>query len=124
MLGACPGDGAEPRSTRPWQVAEFGPRIHGIHLDGECVGGTCFALFAAQLTTDRAVRVRGMSRVRCRVAPDDHAGIAVAERLGMSFEGVGRGHLPHRGRRPIPEVRSVLAEERTAGPQRPAYIGT
>ncbi|HSX96555.1 MAG TPA: GNAT family protein, partial [Streptomyces sp.] len=183
MLGAGLGNGAELRSTEPWQAAEFaafvdrvradidpwlpwvreitdtesarswlqgmadsqakdGPRIYGIHLDGKLVGGTCFALFepatglcelgvwlapegrgrglatkAAHTMTDWAVRVRGMSRVQWRVAPDNHSSIAVAKRLGMSFEGVMRGYLPHHGRRLDLEVWSVLAEEWTAGLQ-------
>ena len=111
-------------------------RIYGIWTDGVLVGGVLFRLMdvehgtaeagcwlepsavgrglvtrAARVIIDWAVEERGIHRVEWRVAAANRASIAVAERLGMTRDGVLRGSYLHRGTRYDIEVWSVLAPE-------------
>lgn len=117
------------------QAADSG-RIYGIWLDGALVGGTLFRVFdtasgvcevgvwlspeaqgqglvnrAARCVIDWAVDVRGMARVEWRVDATNTRSIAVAERLGMTRDGVLREVFPLNGVRIDLEVWSVLAHE-------------
>jgi ribosomal-protein-serine acetyltransferase len=108
-------------------------RIYGIWLDGRLVGGTLFRIFevasgvcelgvwlapAAQgrgLVT-RAARhmidwafARGLQRVEWYCAVDNKPSIAVAQRLGMTREGVLRSAFLVNGTRQDVEVWSLLA---------------
>ncbi|CAM3713751.1 GNAT family N-acetyltransferase [Kibdelosporangium persicum] len=116
-------------------------RIYGIWIDGKLMGGTLFRVFNAEngvcevgvwldpdaagrglVTTavrhmiDWAVCVRGMSRVEWRCSPDNERSIAVAQRLGMTLEGVLRSEYPIGGIRQDAQVWSVLASEWPARP--------
>ncbi|MGH8833929.1 MAG: GNAT family N-acetyltransferase [Actinomycetes bacterium] len=71
---------------------------------------------AARYLTDWAIRVRGMSRVEWHVDPRNERSRAVAQRLGMTFEGVLRSAHPLAGERQDMEVWSVLADEWIAEP--------
>ncbi|MGW7463324.1 GNAT family N-acetyltransferase [Streptomyces xantholiticus] len=109
-------------------------RIYGIRFDRRLVGGVLFpAMDAAQgvceagcwlepsaagrglvtravtVIIDWVVEERGFHRVEWHVAPANTASIAVAERLGMSREGVLRESYLYRGRRQDTEIWSVLA---------------
>jgi RimJ/RimL family protein N-acetyltransferase len=93
-------------------LAHDGPRIYGIWADGVLVGGVMFVAFSAAAGVcevgcwsepageghghiTAAVReilryafeVRGMHRVEWRCRSDNDRSIAVAGRLGMTFEG-------------------------------------
>jgi RimJ/RimL family protein N-acetyltransferase len=120
-------------------------RIFGIWLDGTLVGGVMLRLMdtaagtceagcwlepsaAGRGLVTRAVRVmidwavfeRGLHRVEWQVSSANTASIRVAERLGMTKEGVLRESYPYRGVRHDMEVWSVLAPEwRAAREQRP-----
>lgn len=90
-------------------------RIYGIWVKGELVGGTLFRIFdttagfcelgvwlspaaqgrglvsrAAQAMIDWAVGARGLRRVEWRVFPENTPSIAVAKRLGFTYEGTLR----------------------------------
>jgi len=111
-------------------------RLYGIWLDGRLVGGVMLRVFDSANGTceagcwlepdasgrglvTRAVRVlidwafekRGMHRVEWHVASENRPSIKVAERLGMSREGVLRGNYLYKGVRQDTEIWSVLAEE-------------
>ncbi|MEV0849867.1 GNAT family protein [Streptomyces sp. NPDC049954] len=118
------------------QRAADGGRIYGLWLDGLLVGGVLFRLFDAAAGTcevgcwleprgvgrglvTRAVRVlidwaveeRGIHRVEWVAASANTASLKVAERLGMTREGVLRESHLHRGVRYDTEIWSVLAPE-------------
>ncbi|MFC0106663.1 GNAT family N-acetyltransferase [Kibdelosporangium aridum] len=111
-------------------------RIYGIWVAGKLMGGTLFRTFdasngtceigvwldpdaaghglitrAARHMIDWAVCVRGMSRVEWRCSPENERSIAVAQRLGMTLEGVLRSEYPINGTRQDAQVWSVLASE-------------
>lgn len=111
-------------------------RWYGIWLDGGLVGGIAFVHFdvkrrvceigawlepAAEgrgLVTRSAVRLmgwafgsRGMNRVEWRVVTSNLPSIAVAERLGMTYEGTLRQVFPGIDDLQDVEVWAMLAEE-------------
>ncbi len=111
-------------------------RLYGIRLDGRLVGGVLFRVFdtasgtceagcwlepaasgrglvtrAVRVIVDWAVDVRGMHRVEWLVASGNRPSINVAERLGMTLEGVQRENDPYRGVRQDTEIWAVLAPE-------------
>jgi ribosomal-protein-serine acetyltransferase len=117
------------------QAADTG-RLHGIWLDGTLVGGVLFRRFEAErgnceigcwleaaaegrgLVTrasrkliDWAFGVRGMHRVEWVASSANRRSVAVAERLGMTREGVLREAYPYRGKRHDEEIWAVLARE-------------
>ncbi|ONK15662.1 GNAT family protein [Streptomyces sp. MP131-18] len=116
--------------------AADGPRIYGIRLSGELVGGMIFRLFdaaqgscelgawlapeaqgrglvtrAAGAMIDWAVGARGLSRVEWLVSPANGPSIAVAKRLGMTHEGTLRSVFEMDGKRHDLELWAVLEEE-------------
>ncbi|MEU4999554.1 GNAT family protein [Streptomyces sp. NPDC021622] len=117
------------------QAADTG-RLYGIWLDGTLVGGVLFRIFdtatescevgvwlepsatgrgliskAARILIDWAVDERGMHRVEWMASSANHRSIALAERLGMTKDGVLRESFPWQGVRHDMEVWSVLAPE-------------
>jgi RimJ/RimL family protein N-acetyltransferase len=111
-------------------------RIYGIWLDGTLVGGTLFRTFDAKMGTcevgvwlepagvgkglitaavrhmiEWAVCVRGISRVEWRCDIRNERSVAVAERLGMTKEGVLRSEYTLNGTRQDAAVYSLLASE-------------
>lgn len=111
-------------------------RIYGIWVENELVGGVLFRVMdlqrgtaeagcwlepkaagrglvtrAARAIIDWAVRERGVHRVEWVAATANAPSIAVAQRLGMSKEGVLRQAYPYRGVRHDMEVWSMLAPE-------------
>jgi ribosomal-protein-serine acetyltransferase len=113
--------------------------IYGIWSDGRLVGGTLFPSFdtktqvceigvwlapeaqgrglitrAARLLADWAVRERGMIRVEWLTSTANERSKAVAQRLGMTLEGVTRSSYVLAGERQDMEIWSVLANEWTA----------
>ncbi|MEU0136113.1 GNAT family protein [Streptomyces sp. NPDC006296] len=117
------------------QAADSG-RLYGIWLDGTLVGGVLFRTFeakngtceigcwleaaaegrglvtrAARILIDWAVDVRGMHRVEWVASSANRRSLAVAERLGMTREGVLREAYPYRGKRHDEEIWAVLAPE-------------
>jgi ribosomal-protein-serine acetyltransferase len=64
---------------------------------------------------DWAIEVRGIHRVDWWASTRNTPSIAVAERLGMTKEGVARDAYLHRGERHDMEIWSVLAPEWRAG---------
>jgi RimJ/RimL family protein N-acetyltransferase len=123
------------------QAADSG-RLYGIWLDGKLVGGMMFRLFdaaagnceagcwlepsvvgrglvmrACRVLIDWAVDERGIHRVNWLVSSANTASIKVAERLGMTRDGVLREEYLYRGVRQDTEVWSVLAPEWRQGRQ-------
>ncbi|MFE6667159.1 GNAT family N-acetyltransferase [Streptomyces sp. NPDC057697] len=117
------------------QAADTG-RIYGIWLEDTLVGGVMFPVFdaesgnceigcwlepagqgrglitrAARELIDWAFRVRGMYRVEWDASAANTASIAVAERLGMTRDGVLRQNYLYRGERHDSEIWSLLAPE-------------
>ncbi|MPZ82393.1 MAG: GNAT family N-acetyltransferase [Actinophytocola sp.] len=117
-------------------------RIYGTWVDGKLVGGVLFrtmdvehgnaeagcwlepsavgrglATRAARVIIDWAIEERGTHRVEWLVSAANQASIAVAQRLGMTKDGVLRECYPRRGERHDVEVWSVLAPEWRAGKQ-------
>ncbi|MEV6104249.1 GNAT family protein [Streptomyces sp. NPDC051940] len=111
-------------------------RLYGIWLDGTLVGGVSFPRFDAAAGTcevgcwlepaatgrglvgratraiiDWAINERGIHRVQWLASPKNTASTKVAERLGMTREGVLRETYLYRGVRHDAEVWSVLARE-------------
>ena len=114
-------------------------RMYGIWVDGVLQGGTVFRTFdaaqgvcevgvwlaveargrgliteAVRVMIDWAVGVRGMHRVEWLCDPRNAASAAVAERLGMTCEGVLRQAFVLDGERRDVQVWAVLADEWTA----------
>lgn len=117
-------------------------RLHGIWLDGTLVGGVMFRVFDAEsgncevgcwlepagegrgLVTRAATRLidwafleRGMHRVEWVASAGNTRSTAVAQRLGMTRDGVLRESYPYRGERHDSEIWSVLAPEWRGGPE-------
>ncbi|WP_328906016.1 GNAT family N-acetyltransferase [Streptomyces sp. NBC_00234] len=117
------------------QAADTG-RLYGIWLDGTLVGGVLFRIFEAGtgncevgcwlepagegrgLVTramhqliDWAVDVRGMHRVEWVASSANTRSLAVAQRLGMTRDGVRRESFLYQGKRHDSEIWSVLAPE-------------
>lgn len=117
------------------QAADSG-RIYGIWLADTLVGGVMFRTFdtaagtcevgcwlepsavgrglvaqAVRLLIDWAVEQRGMHRIEWVVSSGNGASIKVAQRLGLTREGVFRESYPYRGIRHDMEMWSVLAPE-------------
>jgi ribosomal-protein-serine acetyltransferase len=111
-------------------------RVYGIWLDGSLIGGTLFRTFdaasgvcevgvwlspdaqgrglvtrAVRLMIDWAFRVRGLHRVEWRNDATNLRSRAVAQRLGMSLDGVLRSSFELGGSRRDLEVWSLLAHE-------------
>ncbi|MFB9622090.1 GNAT family N-acetyltransferase [Nonomuraea helvata] len=112
-------------------------RVYGIWAaDGTLVGGVLFRTMdvtlgnaevgcwlepaavgkglvtrAARVIIDWAVEERGIHRVEWQVAAGNAASVAVAQRLGLTKEGVLRESYPYRGKRHDIEIWSVLAPE-------------
>ncbi|MPZ53759.1 MAG: GNAT family N-acetyltransferase [Acidimicrobiia bacterium] len=104
------------------QTAKDGGRIYGLWLDHQLIGGTLFRVFdahnsvcelgvwlsadvrgrgyitrAAQAMIDWAIEERGIRRVEWQCTTDNKGSIAVAQRLGMTREGVKRRAVEHQG---------------------------
>jgi RimJ/RimL family protein N-acetyltransferase len=117
------------------QAADTG-RLFGIWLDGTLVGGCMFVSFdtthgrceigcwtepagqghglvtaAVRCLLDYALVERGLHRAEWHSAPDNPRSAAVAERLGMRYEGTMRGSHVANGIRHDSEIRSVLRDE-------------
>jgi ribosomal-protein-serine acetyltransferase len=127
------------------EQARDGGRLYGIWLRDVLSGGTLFRTFdtasgiceigvwlapsaqgrglvtrAATVMIDWAIGVRGLSRVEWRTDPENARSRAVAQRLGMTLEGVLRSSSDIGGTRHDMEVWSVLADEwRAAGTTAP-----
>ncbi|MEU3722358.1 GNAT family protein [Streptomyces sp. NPDC031705] len=125
------------------EAARDGARLYGIRVDGTLVGGVLFRTFdaaagncevgcwlepaaagrglvtkACRILIDWAFQQRGMHRVEWHAASGNKSSIAVAERLGLTREGVMRQNHLHRGVRQDTEIWAVLAPEWAAA--RPA----
>ncbi|MEU4729400.1 GNAT family protein [Streptomyces sp. NPDC023588] len=123
-------------ATYAVKAGEDGARFFGIRLDGTLVGGVLFPVFnaatgnceigcwlepaaagrglvtkACRVLIDYAFGERGMHRVEWHAASANKKSLAVAERLGMTREGVLRQNHLHRGVRQDTEVWSILAPE-------------
>ncbi|MEU6313407.1 GNAT family protein [Streptomyces sp. NPDC047014] len=123
-------------ATYAVKAGEDGARFFGIRLDGTLVGGVLFPAFdaatgnceigcwlepaaagrglvtaACRVLIDYAFGERGMHRVEWHAATGNTKSLAVAQRLGMTREGVMRQNHLHRGVRQDTEVWSVLAPE-------------
>jgi ribosomal-protein-serine acetyltransferase len=116
------------------QAADEGS-IYGIWLDGRLVGGTLYRIFDVHagvcelgvwlapeaegrgLVTRAAQHMiawafeRGLQRVEWNCAVDNKRSIAVAQRLGLTRDGVLRSAFPVNGVRQDVEVWSLLAGE-------------
>jgi len=117
-------------------TAADGRRIFGIWDAGRLVGGTMFRVFEARFATCEigvwlapaaggrglitkaaehmigwAVEARGINRIEWRCEPANTRSAAVAERLGMTREGLLRGAFPTRGTHVDVELWSLLAGE-------------
>jgi ribosomal-protein-serine acetyltransferase len=115
--------------------------VFGIWRDGRLIGGVMFPTFDARtgnceigvwlspeaqgrglITTavrqliDWAFHTRGMSRVEWNTDPRNARSRAVAQRLGMTFEGVRRSRHPVAGVRQDSETWSILADEWNPAP--------
>ncbi|MFD8981759.1 GNAT family N-acetyltransferase [Streptomyces sp. NPDC059564] len=123
------------------KAAADGARLYGIRVDGTLVGGVLFRSFdaasgncevgcwmepagagrglvtkACRVLIDWAFQERGMHRVEWHVASGNKKSIAVAERLGLTRDGVMRQDHLHRGVRLDSEFGSVLAVAWAASP--------
>ncbi|MER7488972.1 GNAT family protein [Streptomyces sp. NPDC126497] len=116
--------------------AADGARLYGIRRDGVLVGGVMFTAFdttsgscevgcwlepsaeghglvtrACRALLDWAFTSRGLHRAEWRCRADNARSAAVAERLGMTLEGVLREAWPFEGRRYDEQLWAVLASE-------------
>jgi RimJ/RimL family protein N-acetyltransferase len=112
---------------------------YGIWVDGRLVGGAMFVAFdtrsgvcelgvwlspeaegrglvtkASRYLIDWAIRERGMARVEWHAGPGNERSKAVAQRLGMTYEGITRSSFVLAGVRQDTEIWSMLAHEWTA----------
>ncbi|WP_327278706.1 MULTISPECIES: GNAT family protein [unclassified Streptomyces] len=118
------------------KTAADGGRIYGIRVAGTLVGGVLFRTFdaasgncevgcwlepaaagrglvtrACRVLIDWAFQERGMHRAEWHASSANKKSLAVAERLGMTREGVLRESYPHHGVRQDTEIWAVLAHE-------------
>ncbi|MFB6808771.1 GNAT family N-acetyltransferase [Streptomyces sp. NPDC056387] len=118
------------------KTAADGGRIYGIRVGGTLVGGVLFRTFdaasgncevgcwleptaagrglvtrACRVLIDWAFHERGMHRAEWHASSANKRSLAVAERLGMTREGVLRESYPHHGVRQDTEIWAVLARE-------------
>ncbi|MFB7912563.1 GNAT family N-acetyltransferase [Streptomyces sp. NPDC056061] len=116
--------------------AADGARLYGIWLDGTLVGGVMFVDFdtgfgqceigcwlepaaegrgliteACEALLEWAFAVRGLHRAEWQCRADNQRSSAVAERLGMTLEGVRREYWPYGGARHDKQIWAVLAPE-------------
>ncbi|MFF3858868.1 GNAT family N-acetyltransferase [Streptomyces sp. NPDC002209] len=123
-------------STYAQKTAADGGRIYGIRVGGTLVGGVLFRIFdaesgncevgcwleptaagrglvtkACRVLIDWAFHERGMHRAEWHASSANKKSLAVAERLGMTREGVLREAYPYRGVRQNTEIWAVLAHE-------------
>lgn len=116
--------------------AADGARLYGIRLDGTLVGGVMFTDFradagscevgcwlepaaegrglvtpACRALLDWAFTRRGLYRAEWHCRADNKRSSAVAERLGMTLEGVRRRAWPYGGARHDKQIWAVLAPE-------------
>ncbi|MEV4440767.1 GNAT family protein [Streptomyces sp. NPDC049577] len=119
--------------------AADGARIYGIWLDETLVGGVMFVDFDAALGSceigcwlepaaeghglvteacgallDWAFATRGLHRAEWHCRADNERSSAVAQRLGMTLEGVRREAWPYGGARHDKQIWAVLAPEWSA----------
>lgn len=117
------------------QASDSG-RIYGIWLDGTLHGGVMFRKFdpaggnceigvwlapeaqgrglmtaAVKHMIDWAIGVRGLGRVEWLATPDNERSIAVAKRIGMSFEGIKRSDYVLNGVRRDSAVYSYTVDD-------------
>lgn len=95
---------------------EFGYAEAGCSLEPAAVGKGLVTR-AMRLIIDWAFEERGLHRVEWLASVANRPSVAVAQRLGMTKEGVLRGCYPHRGQRLDMELWSVLAPEWRAAKQ-------
>ncbi|WP_330332786.1 GNAT family N-acetyltransferase [Streptomyces sp. NBC_00536] len=118
------------------KAAADGGRLFGIRVDGTLVGGVLYRIFeadagnceigcwlepsaagrglvtkACRILIDHAFRERGMHRVEWHASALNTKSLAVAERLGMTREGVMRESYLYRGVRQNTEIWALLAHE-------------
>lgn len=123
-------------STYAQKTAADGGRIYGIRVGATLVGGVLFRTFdaesgncevgcwleptaagrglvtkACRVLIDWAFHERGMHRAEWHASSANKKSLAVAERLGMTREGVLRESYPYRGVRQNTEIWAVLAHE-------------
>ncbi|MCX4627393.1 MULTISPECIES: GNAT family N-acetyltransferase [unclassified Streptomyces] len=123
-------------ATYAQKTAADGGRIYGIRVGGTLVGGVLFRTFdaesgncevgcwleptaagrglvskACRVLIDWAFHERGMHRAEWHASSANKKSLAVAERLGMTREGVLREAYPYRGVRQNTEIWAVLAHE-------------
>ncbi|MFG3577193.1 GNAT family N-acetyltransferase [Micromonospora chersina] len=79
--------------------------------------GHGYASDAARTLTDFGFRELGLHRISAAIGPDNAASIAVAERLGMQYEGRIRDHVFTNGAWRDSLLYSILEEEREFGQQ-------
>lgn len=116
--------------------ADDGARLYGIRLHGVLVGGVMFTQFDAAFGSceigcwlepsaegrglvtqaggallDWAFTTRGLHRAEWHCRADNDRSSAVAERLGLTLEGVRREAWPFRGVRYDKQVWAILAPE-------------
>ncbi len=119
------------------RTAADGARLYGIWLDGVLVGGVMFVVFdaasgscelgcwlepaaegrglvtaAGRLLLDWAFTVRGLHRAEWRCRADNERSAAVAQRLGMTCEGVLRGAWLNGGVHHDKQVWAILRSDR------------
>lgn len=123
-------------STYAQKAATDTGRLYGIRVGGTLVGGVLFRVFdaeggtceagcwlepaaagrglvtkACRILIDWAFQERGMHRVEWHASAANKKSLAVAERLGMTREGVMRQNDLYRGVRQDTEIWAVLAHE-------------
>ncbi|MCC9306276.1 GNAT family N-acetyltransferase [Kitasatospora sp. RB6PN24] len=122
-------------------------RIYGIWLNGTLVGGVMFPHFdsaqgvaeigvwaepageglglisaGVRHLIEYALVERGMPIVEWVTSPENTRSQAVAERAGMSLDGVLRARYPHDGGRQAKEIWSLLADEWLVSRQRAEFL--